>query len=188
MAKANKQGPQKANTPTPANNASTAGQPKPTPSPAQKSKPTGRTNPNRPRVGGTATPGAKSTQPKEISTSNPQQQQADSYNRTMRRRMEHLGTGPSQGNTAQDQHKKRLEKRRKRIEERREEVTKGGCFRPTQNHYWAQEHVLPHRRCRPYRRHHCDRGFDQWQVIADERSRNHGWFLLLFSYAVVEST
>ncbi|HEU0002772.1 MAG TPA: hypothetical protein VFQ36_17820 [Ktedonobacteraceae bacterium] len=130
MAKANKQGPQKANTPTPANNASTAGQPKPTPSPAQKSKPTGRTNPNRPRVGGTAMPGAKSTQPKEISTSNPQQQQADSYNRTMRRRMEHLGTGPSQGNTVQDQHKKRLEKRRKRIEERRAEVKKVAASGP----------------------------------------------------------
>ena len=130
MAKANKQGPQKANTPTPANNASTAGQPKPTKSPAQKSKPTGRTNPNRPRVGGTAMPGAKSTQPKEISTSNPQQQQADSYNRTMRRRMEHLGTGPSQGNTVQDQHKKRLEKRRKRIEERRAEVKKVAASGP----------------------------------------------------------
>ncbi|MEO9058538.1 MAG: hypothetical protein ABI396_10220 [Ktedonobacteraceae bacterium] len=130
MAKANKQGPQKANTPTPANNASTAGQPKPTASPAHKSKPTGRTNPNRPHVGGTAMPGAKSTQPKEVSTSNPQQQQADNYNRTMRRRMEHLGTGPSQGSTAQDQHKKRLEKRRKRIEERREEVRKVAASGP----------------------------------------------------------
>jgi len=130
MAKANKQGPQKANTPSPANNASTAGQPKPTPFPVQKSKPTGRANPNRPRVGGTAMPGAKSTQPKEISTSNPQQQQADSYNRTMRRRMEHLGTGPSQGNTVQDQHKKRLEKRRKRIEERRAEVRKVAATGP----------------------------------------------------------
>src|SRR5947209_8709080 len=130
MAKANKQGPQKANTPTPADNASTAGQPKPTPSPAHKSKPTGRTNPNRPRAGGTALPGAKSTQPKEISTSNPQQQQADSYNRTMRRRMEHLGTGPNQGNTVQDQHKKRLEKRRKRIEERRAEVKKVAASGP----------------------------------------------------------
>jgi hypothetical protein len=130
MPKANKQGSQKAHTPTPANNASTAGQAKPTPSPAQKSKPTGKTNPNRPRVGGTALPGARSTQPKEISTSNPQQQQADSYNRTMRRRMEQLGTGPNQGNTAQDQRKKRLEKRRKRIEERREEVRKVAATGP----------------------------------------------------------
>ncbi len=130
MAKANKQGPQKANTPTPANNASSAGQPTNTPSPMQKSKPTGRTNPNRPRVGGTAMPGAKSTQPKEVSTSNPQQQQADSYNRTMRRRMEQMGTGPSQGNPAQDQRKKRLEKRRKRIEERRAEVRKVAATGP----------------------------------------------------------
>lgn len=130
MAKANKQGPRKANTPTPANNASNASQPTPTPSPVQKSKPTGRTSANRPRVGGTAMPGAKSTQPKEVSTSNPQQQQADSYNRTMRRRMEQLGTGPSQGNPAQDQRKKRLEKRRKRIEERREEVRKVAASGP----------------------------------------------------------
>lgn len=130
MAKVNKQGPQKANTPTPAKNAITTGQPKPTPSPAQKSKPTGRTNANRPRVGGTAMPGAKSTQPKEISTNNPQQQQADSYNRTMRRRMEQMGTGPSQGNTVQDQHKKRLEKRRRRMEERREEVRKVAATGP----------------------------------------------------------
>ena len=130
MPKANKQGPQKANTPNPAHNASAAGQPTPAPSPAHKSKPAGRTNPNRPRVGGTAMPGAKSTQPKEISTSNPQQQQADSYNRTMRRRMEQLGTGPSQGNPAQDQRKKRLEKRRKRMEERREEVRKVAASGP----------------------------------------------------------
>lgn len=64
-------------------------------------------------------------QPKEISTTNnPQQQQTESYNRTMRRRMEHMGTTPGQTNALQDKRKKRLEKRRKRIEERREEVKK----------------------------------------------------------------
>jgi len=80
---------------------------------------------SRSQVGGTAVTGAKSTQPKEISTTNnPQQQQAESYNRTMRRRMEQMGTGPNQANTVQDQRKKRLDKRRKRIEERRQEVRK----------------------------------------------------------------
>src|SRR6266568_9147839 len=79
---------------------------------------------SQPRVGGTAIQGAKSTQPKEVTTTNPQQQQADSYNRTMRRRMEHLGTGPSQTSTLQDQRKKRLDKRKKRLEERRQEVKK----------------------------------------------------------------
>src|SRR6266849_594638 len=48
----------------------------------------------KPEVGGTAVTGAKSTQPKETTSTNPAQQQAESYNRQMRRRMEHLGTGP----------------------------------------------------------------------------------------------
>src|SRR5205085_2588094 len=48
----------------------------------------------KPEIGGTAVTGAKSTQPKEITSTNPQQQQAESYNRQMRRRMEHMGTGP----------------------------------------------------------------------------------------------
>src|SRR5260370_37949492 len=39
------------------------------------------------RVGGTAGPGGKSTQPKESTSTDPQQQQAESYNRDMRRRM-----------------------------------------------------------------------------------------------------
>lgn len=50
---------------------------------------------NRARIGGSATPGAKSTQSKEVSsTNNPQQQEIESYNRTMRRRMEQIGAGP----------------------------------------------------------------------------------------------
>jgi hypothetical protein len=77
------------------------------------------------RIGGTAVPGAKSTQPKEMTATNSQQQQQmESYNRTMRRRMEHMGTGPSSTSTVQDQRRKRLEKRKKRLEERRQEVKK----------------------------------------------------------------
>ena len=135
MAKANKQGPQKQNpgtssgTTASANAANTntnttgtgqIGTPKTI---SSKSRSTGKGN--RPQIGGTAIPGAKSTQPKEVSTANnPQQQQAESYNRTMRRRMDHMGTTPGQTNTLQDKRKKRLEKRRKRIEERRQEVRK----------------------------------------------------------------
>jgi hypothetical protein len=85
---------------------------------------------SRSRVGGTAVPGAKSTQPKEITATNPQQQQAESYNRDMRRRMHHLGTGPEQAGTMQDQRKKRLEKRKRRIEERRQEVKKVAASGP----------------------------------------------------------
>jgi len=129
MAKVNKQGPQKkeaipkaSEAKKPAAAAVQGNQlntPKDT---VSKSKQSGKSN--RPRVGGTATPGAKSTQPREVNTTNPQQQQAESYNRTMRRRMEHLGTGPSQTSPLQEQRKKRLEKRKKRLEERRETVKK----------------------------------------------------------------
>lgn len=116
MAKVNKQGPQKKEAIPKASEAK-----KPAAA-AVQSRQSGKSN--RPRVGGTATPGAKSTQPREVNTTNPQQQQAESYNRTMRRRMEHLGTGPNQTSPLQDQRKKRLEKRKKRLEERRETVKK----------------------------------------------------------------
>ena len=132
MAKANKQGPQKKEPNTnipkaaaakkPAPGAVQSGQSNTPKDTASKGEQSGKSN--RSRVGGTAIPGAKSTQPKEVTTTNPQQQQADSYNRTMRRRMEHLGTGPSQTSTLQDQRKKRLDKRKKRLEERRQEVKK----------------------------------------------------------------
>jgi len=85
---------------------------------------------SRPRIGGTAVPGAKSTQPKEITSTNPQQQQAESYNRDMRRRMNNLGTGPDSSSNMQDQRKKRLEKRKRRIEERRQEVKKVAASGP----------------------------------------------------------
>ncbi len=72
----------------------------------------------RAQIGGTAIPGAKSTQPKQISNSNnPQQQERESANRMTRRRMEHLGTGPQspeQVKTVQERRKERVE----RIKER----------------------------------------------------------------------
>ncbi|HEV2655259.1 MAG TPA: hypothetical protein VGT82_09875 [Ktedonobacteraceae bacterium] len=77
---------------------------------------------NKPRVGGTAVPGAKSTLPKQIPTNNNSaQQQTESYNRDMRRRMQHLGTGPNENkaNTIQEQRRKRVERRKQRVEEER---------------------------------------------------------------------
>src|SRR5690348_689506 len=59
----------------------------------KKGKQSGKSN-QRARIGGTAVAGAKSTQQKELSTGSPANQQAEYYNRDMRRRMEHMGTGP----------------------------------------------------------------------------------------------
>lgn len=83
-----------------------------------------------PRIGGTAVPGAKSTKPKEVTSSNPQKQQVESYNRTMRRRMDQMGTAPSGTSSAMEQRQKRLEKRKKRSEERRQEVKKVAATGP----------------------------------------------------------
>ncbi len=85
------------------------------------------TKSNKPRIGGTALPGAKSTQPREVKAASPAQQQAESYNRDMRRRMQHLGTGPYGEDpitAAQEKRKKRIERRKMRIEERRQEAKK----------------------------------------------------------------
>ena len=116
MAKVNKQGSQKKEAIPKSAEAK-----KPTTGAAQ-SRQSGKSN--RPRVGGTAMPGAKSTQPREVNTTNPQQQQAESYNRTMRRRMEPLGKGPSDVSPLQEKRRQGLEERKKRIEERRQTVKK----------------------------------------------------------------
>jgi hypothetical protein len=86
---------------------------------------------NKSRVGGTALPGAKSTQPKQPSASNnPNQQQIESYNREMRRRMQRLGAGPysqdQRMRSLQEQRNKRIERRKRRMEERRAEARKAG--------------------------------------------------------------
>ena len=80
---------------------------------------------SRPRVGGTAVVGAKSTLPKQVEVSNnPQQQEIDSYNRTMRRRMQHLNAGPyaehRKVKTPQERRKEKIE----RIKQRRAEQVK----------------------------------------------------------------
>ena len=79
------------------------------------------------RVGGTATPGAKSTQPREVATTDPQKQQAETYNREMRRRMQHLKTGPySDAPTPVEQRRKKIERRKKEIDEVRQELRARG--------------------------------------------------------------
>ena len=82
----------------------------------------------RPQVGGTAVPGAKSTQPKQVPTTNdPNEQQLASYSRTMRRRMEQMGMVQSTDDRlrrVQEQRKKRVARRKERIDTRRREALK----------------------------------------------------------------
>ncbi|SRR5712691_528215 len=82
---------------------------------------------SQPKVGGSAVQGAKSTQPRPVSASNdPNQQQMDSYNRTMRRRMEQMG-GQSQEDrmhNMQKQRQKRIDRKKNRLEEKRQEFRK----------------------------------------------------------------
>ena len=84
---------------------------------------------HKPVVGGTAVEGAKSTQPKEIKATSPAQQDAESYNREMRRRMQHMGTGPYGGSptdAVRDRRQKRIDKRKQQQEEvKKTVVTKG---------------------------------------------------------------
>lgn len=81
-----------------------------------------------PQVGGTAVPGAKSTQPKQMPTTNdPNEQQLASYSRTMRRRMEQMGMVQSTDDRlrrVQEQRKKRAARRKERVDTRRREALK----------------------------------------------------------------
>ncbi len=83
----------------------------------------------KPAIGGTAVQGAKSTQPKEITSASPAQQEAESYNREMRRRMQHMGTGPYGNNptdVVRNRRQKRIDKRKQQQEEvKKTVVTKG---------------------------------------------------------------
>lgn len=72
-------------------------------------------------IGGTAIQGAKSTQPKELSTATPANQQPEYYNREMRRRMQQMGTGPYSERAVIDPRERRR-KRQERLKERQERV------------------------------------------------------------------
>ena len=83
----------------------------------------------KPAVGGTAVSGAKSTQPKEIKATSQSQQEAESYNREMRRRMQHMGTGPYGGSptdAVSNRRQKRIDKRKKQQEEVKKTVVAKG--------------------------------------------------------------
>jgi hypothetical protein len=133
MSKANKPGSQRANAPNNSADAQkAAAQPAQpgasTPQPAMHRSKQGSKN-RKPTIGGTAVQGAKSTQPKEIPTTPAAQQQPESYNREMRRRMQHMGTGPYSEpapNPARKRMQKRLDERKKRQEAAKKTVvTKG---------------------------------------------------------------
>lgn len=83
------------------------------------SKPSGKSRQST--IGGTAVPGAKSTQPKELSTASPANQQAEYYNREMRRRMQQMGTGPYSDQAALDPRERRR-KRQKKLKERQDKI------------------------------------------------------------------
>lgn len=87
---------------------------------AKKGRQSGKSS-HRPKIGGTAVAGAKSTQQKELTTGAPANQQAEYYNRDMRRRMEHMGTGPYAERAAADPRERR-KKRKERLEERQERI------------------------------------------------------------------
>lgn len=88
----------------------------------------------RSTVGGTAITGAKSTRPKEMPTSQTPnaEQQAETYNRDMRRRMQHMGTGPYSEPApvpARKKAQKRIDERKKRQEEVKKNVISKGPSR-----------------------------------------------------------
>src|SRR5215472_2316051 len=95
----------------------------------EKSKAKQSSKSRKPVIGGTAVQGAKSTQPKEITATSPAKQEADSYNREMRRRMQHMGTGPYGGSATdavRDKRQKRIDKRKKQQEEVKQTVVAKG--------------------------------------------------------------
>jgi len=124
MSKANKPGSQKPTTNNAAGAQKTTAQSTQTGESTSSSQPTihrakqGGKN-RKSTIGGTAVQGSKSTQPKEIPTTPAAQQQPESYNREMRRRMEHMGTGPYSEpapNPTRKRMQKRVDERKKRQE------------------------------------------------------------------------
>jgi hypothetical protein len=95
----------------------------------EKSKEKQSSKNRKPAIGGTAIQGAKSTQPKEIKATSPTQQEAESYNREMRRRMQHMGTGPygaGPTDAVRDRRQKRIDKRKQQQEEVKKTVVSKG--------------------------------------------------------------
>ena len=122
MVKVNRPGSQKAGShDTQAEKKQQAQQPSPAANASQRksSKQGGKSRQSA--IGGTAIQGAKSTKPKELSTATPANQQAEYYNREMRRRMQQMGTGPYSDRAALDPRERRR-KRKERLKERQERI------------------------------------------------------------------
>jgi hypothetical protein len=82
---------------------------------------------DRPRIGGTAVQGAKSTLPKQMpNTRDPNEMQLASYGRAMRRRVERMGTTSTERRlqNVQEQRRKRVERRKQKLEEQRAAIRK----------------------------------------------------------------
>jgi len=124
MVKANRPGSQKAaadETSAGKQPAQPAGTPPSAASASQKKNVKQSSKARQSAIGGTAVPGAKSTQPKELSTASPANQQAEYYNREMRRRMQQMGTGPYSDRAALDPRERRR-KRQEKLKERQEKI------------------------------------------------------------------
>ncbi len=115
---------------TPAKQVTASTSPNPeTPATAKLKPVNGRPSSNkkgqRSQIGGTAVAGAKSTLPKQVEAPNSQQkQELESYNRTMRRRMQQMGTGPyaPENNKAKTVQEKRKERKERLIQRRNAEL------------------------------------------------------------------
>lgn len=80
-------------------------------------------------------PGAKSTLPRTVTTTDPQQQQFENLNREMRRRLRQMKAGPySEAPSPADKYRKRLEKQKRKREQQRKAVEKIAETAPRQIH------------------------------------------------------
>lgn len=89
-----------------------------------------RSGKNAPKIGGSAVPGAKSTQPKPsfADVKDPNEQQMLASNRLMRRQQERMGGGAAGQQEALEKMKakrdKRVARRQQKLEERKHQVAK----------------------------------------------------------------
>jgi hypothetical protein len=82
---------------------------------------------HKPRIGGTAVQGARSTLPKQMpETRDPNELQLASYGRAMRRRVERMGATSTERRlqNVQEQRRKRVERRKQKLEEQRAAIRK----------------------------------------------------------------
>ncbi|GER85704.1 MAG: hypothetical protein IMW90_07955 [Thermogemmatispora sp.] len=89
----------------------------------------------KPRIGGPAVPGAKSTLPRTATATDPQQQQYESMNREMRRRLRQMKAGPySEAPSPAEKYRKKLEKQKRKKEQQKKAVERIAETAPRQIH------------------------------------------------------